>query len=299
MGLKFSNFGKAIVASAPAGVSGLNFTVEAGKGLLYPALGAGDYFYGILKDAAGNREVVKVESRSGDSMQIAVGGRGLDGTDARTWSAGDYFVAGITNVALQESLSNANLISLGAQPTAADLLAYFTAPGIAALTAFTAFARTLLDDADAAAMRATLNAAQDFQPGTSMLFYNAVAPVGWTQDTAALDHALRVVGGAGGSAGGSVDFTAAFKSQPVTGSNSAVTLSKAQIPPHNHSYSIGGYVGAPTRVASSADAQTGLGWTSDGIDNGIGGGSHNHAFTGTPIDLSVKYLNMIRATRNG
>src|SRR5687768_6616615 len=107
MGLKFSNFGKATIASAPSGTTGLSFTVEAGKGLLFPSLGAGDYFYGIFKDASGNREIVKVEARSTDSLTIATGGRGLDGTTARTWAAGDYFVAGLTNIALQESLANA------------------------------------------------------------------------------------------------------------------------------------------------------------------------------------------------
>ena len=74
----------------------------------------GDYFYGIFKDASGNREIVKIEARSTDSLTIAAGGRGLDGTAARTWAAGDYFVAGITHVALEESLSNTNLIALGA-----------------------------------------------------------------------------------------------------------------------------------------------------------------------------------------
>ena len=31
MGLKFSNFGKAAVSSAPSGTNGLSFTVEAGR----------------------------------------------------------------------------------------------------------------------------------------------------------------------------------------------------------------------------------------------------------------------------
>src|SRR5687768_3574445 len=158
MGLKFSNFAKAIVASAPSGADGLSFTVEAGKGLLYPSLGAGDYFYGIFKDASGNREVVKVEARSVDSFTIAFAGRGLDGTAARAWNAGDYFVAGLTNVALQEFLANLNLIALGQLPSSADKLPYFTGAGLAALSTFTPFARALLDDADAAAMRATLKA---------------------------------------------------------------------------------------------------------------------------------------------
>ena len=156
--LRFSNFGKAIISSAPTGTTGLNFTVEAGKGVNFPALGAGDYFYGIFKDASGNREVVKIEARTTDSLIIAQGGRGLDGTTARTWNAGDYFVAGLTNVALLESLGNANLQSIGALVSAADKLAYFTGAGTAALADLTTFARTLLDDLDAAAMRATLGA---------------------------------------------------------------------------------------------------------------------------------------------
>lgn len=158
MSLKFSNFGKAQISSAPSGATGLSFSVTAGQGLLFPALAAGDYFYGIFKDASGNREVVKVEARSTDSMTIAVGGRGLDGTTARTWAAGDYFVAGLTNVALQESLSNANLIALGALASAADKLPYFTGSGAATLTGLSAFIRTLLDDVDAATARTTLGA---------------------------------------------------------------------------------------------------------------------------------------------
>ena len=156
MGLKFSNFGKALVGSAPSGTGGLSFTVEAGKGLLFPSLSTGDYFYGIFKDASGNREIVKVTARSSDAMTIAVGGRGQDGTTARTWAAGDYFVAGICNAALAETAGNANLTALGTLSTSADKLPYFTGSGAASLTDLSSFARTLIDDADASTMLSTL-----------------------------------------------------------------------------------------------------------------------------------------------
>jgi hypothetical protein len=301
MGLKFSNFGKAIVSSAPSGTAGLSFTVEAGKGIFFPALGAGDYFYGVFKDASGNREIVKIEARSTDSLTISAGGRGLDGTAARTWAAGDYFLAGVTSVALQESLANANLIALGGLATSADRLPYFTGAGIAALADLSSFARTLLDDAEPAAARSTLGIPAAIgaliPSGTVMSFFQPVAPVGWTQITTHDNKAVRIVSGLGGNSGGSITFTSAFAPQAVNGSNSATTLTEAQIPSHRHAIYIGnGSSGSPRPDYDPQDGNKSdtMGYT----EYTGGGGSHNHTFTGTPINLAVQYIDMIIASRD-
>lgn len=300
--IKFANFSKAIVGSAPSGTTGLSFTVEAGKGLAFPALAAGDYFYGVFKDASGNREVVKIDARNSDAMTIAVGGRGLDGTIARTWAAGDYFVANLTNIALQETLSNANLVALGALSSAADKIAYWTGAGTAALTDMTPVARSLLDDADASAMRATLGI-YEIPVGTVMSFFQASAPTGWTQLTTHNNKAMRIVSGAGGGSGGSVAFTTAFAPQAVTGTVGGTSLTKAQIPPHTHT---GGndrtvFHGdtAANLFASGTNVST---VTGDGQSGGLGTGgvaaAHTHTYTGTAIDLAVQYIDMILASKD-
>jgi len=297
MGLKFSNFGKAIISSAPSGTMGLSFTVEAGKGVLFPSPGIGDYFYGIFKDASGNREIVKIEARTTDSLIIAQGGRGLDGTAPRTWAAGDYFVAGVTNIALQESLANPNLQALGGLETSADKMAYFTGPGTATLANLSSYIRSLLDDDNAAAARATLGAAPAslIPPGTVMSFFQATAPAGWTQVTTHHNKALRVVGSTGGGSGGSVAFTSAFTSQAVSGWNSATTLTLAQIPAHTHSISTyGDETGTGFVCAGSGTFISNI----NSFENTGGGGSHSHIFTGTAINLAVQYIDIIIASKD-
>lgn len=239
MTIKHANFAEAKVATPPSGTGGLTFSVQAGKGALFPTLGAGDYFYGIFTNASKTTfEIVKVEARSGDSFTIASGGRGLDGTTAQTWTANDYFYNGVTNAMLQEFFSFATdpeLVALATLVSAADKVPYFTGSGSAALADLTSFARSLLDDANAAAARSTLGitAGSIFAPiasGTKMLFQQTSAPTGWTKDTTHNDKALRVVSGSAGS-GGATAFTSVFGSGKSTGS---YTLTTSDIPSHTH-----------------------------------------------------------------
>ena len=162
--------------------------------------------------------------------------------------------------------------------------------------------------------------------GTRMLFAQASAPTGWTQITSYNNYAMRVVSGTGGGTGGSVGFTTAFTSQAVSGTVGGTTLTSAQIPAHTHTFTTGttsnnhthgmgisaGTIGggglvaggfyanecAVTRGGLSTDGQS-ADHTHSGTTNSTGSsGSHNHSFTGTAIDLSVQYLDIIIASKD-
>jgi hypothetical protein len=126
-----------------------------------------------------------------------------------------------------------------------------------------------------------------FDSGTRLIFAQTAAPTGWTKDTTNYNnHALRVVTGAA-STGGSVDFTTAFASGL---SDSAVTLSTAQMPSHSHTYNAGGASnqGYPCSNPNSTAPST------QNTGSQGGGGSHAH----TLPSFAVKYLDVITATKN-
>jgi hypothetical protein len=154
---------------------------------------------------------------------------------------------------------------------------------------------------------ATISIPESFPSGTVMLFAQTAAPTGWTKDTTNYNNSgLRVVTGTA-STGGSVDFTTAFASQTpsgtvsVSGSVGNTTLSTSQIPSHTHGANRFDGNPSPLRVMASTEANGSAATT--GATGG--GGSHNHpltisssTFSGTAINLAVKYVDVIRATKD-
>jgi hypothetical protein len=139
----------------------------------------------------------------------------------------------------------------------------------------------------------TWSSAAIIPSGTVMLFVQTSAPTGWTKSVAYNDRALRVVSGTAGT-GGSVAFATAFASQGVSGTVGNHTLTTAEIPSHTHT--------TPTGLSGSngsefATSKAGSGTASVSGSTG-GGGSHNHAFTGTAINLAVTYIDVIIATKS-
>lgn len=140
-----------------------------------------------------------------------------------------------------------------------------------------------------------------FPAGTLMLFQQTAAPTGWTKQTTHNDKALRVVSGTA-SSGGTSAFTTVFTNQTPTITTSglsaaATTLSTAQMPSHNHSYTTSVY-----------DQEYVLGYNTSGQATGGtsgstgGGGSHTHSISGSAtssaITLNVQYVDLIIASKN-
>ncbi len=132
--------------------------------------------------------------------------------------------------------------------------------------------------------------------GTAMLFKQTSAPTGWTKVTTDDNAALRVVSGTAGT-GGTVNFTTAFASQAVSGTVGNTTITVSTMASHNHTYN-GGPFGTPFPAGGLQSSGGGAAFQGFTINNTGGDGAHNHSFSGTAIDLAVKYVDVIVATKN-
>lgn len=149
-----------------------------------------------------------------------------------------------------------------------------------------------------------------FPSGTRMSFQQTAAPTGWTKDTTAAinDSSLRFVTGTA-SSGGSVAFSTAFASQAVNGTvgtSGAYTLVEADMPAHNHmqgraSEALGVVYGRGATTSTVRDSLVTNTQALPLTSTTGGGGSHSHSggsFTGTAINLAVKYYDFIIASKD-
>jgi microcystin-dependent protein len=79
--------------------SATTITVAAGTGSRFPAAGGSDYFYATLINTSNVLEVVKVTSRSTDTLTVV---RGQDGTTGTAYSAGDRIELRVTAALLAD-----------------------------------------------------------------------------------------------------------------------------------------------------------------------------------------------------
>ena len=172
---------------------------------------------------------------------------------------------------------------------------------------------------------AGLTGVDPFESGTKMVFYQASAPTGWTQDTAAAlsNTVMSVVTGTGGGTGGTTSYFASFlattdksgaqPAAPVSGSVSGTvgghTLSTPEIASHTHNIRACRQENAPPGSPTIIYNQNSASATNINVDNAGGGGSHSHPFSGSlsgaTADVSVtvpaadvKYANVIVAAKD-
>ena len=92
MGIKLTNNASTTV---PLSVSSIDtsLTVLSGTGVLFPILGAGDYFYATIQDVNNHFEIVKVTARTDDIMTIV---RAQENTLAIPFAANSRFELRVT-----------------------------------------------------------------------------------------------------------------------------------------------------------------------------------------------------------
>lgn len=318
MAIKFTNNASATLAASITSTQ-TSVSLSTGQGALFPTLTAPDYFYVTFSDSANNLEIAKVTARTGDTLTVS---RGQDGTVGRTFSAGDkcelrFTAAGITDLGaglnITDLPANTTMAGVGIVTTTATQTLTnktLTSPSVnsgtfsggafsGTPTAPTATAGTNNTQIASTAFVSTA-LANYFPSGTRILFQQTAAPTGWTKDTTHDNKALRVVSGST-SSGGSVAFTSAFGSQAVAGTVGSTTLGTNEIPSHTHNFfgyatAVKGSTGVATRTATGATTPT-VAFSAAGSAVG-GGGSHNHSFSGTAINLAVQYVDVIIAAKN-
>ena len=266
------NAATTLAASLTSSPAATNMTLaDASK---FPVINHGgsgtDWSYATLYDAANNLEIVKVTRRDNASNILtivrgtAAGIAGVTDANCRVWASG------VTGVACRMTANTFNDIAASAD--AATVSAAAAAASVAPLNAINGIIKGAGTGAYTAAVPNTDYT--QFAAGTRLVFAQAAAPVGWTQDTsdAANNRMLRVITGAGGGVAGSHDPTycnvvAAHTHGFSTGYPSA---------DHTHYTTTGG---------ASGDHSHGIG--DPGHAHGVYDPGHSHTYTRRPNSHTV------------
>lgn len=127
--------------------------------------------------------------------------------------------------------------------------------------------------------------------GSVMIFKQASAPSGWTRISTFDDAAIRVVGLAPPSSGGSVGFSSALVAASAVDSH---TLTQAEMPTHTHDMAFNISNAATTsQVCLFQENPLFSNPITLGLNGTGGGGGHNHTFT-----LGLKYVDMILCSKD-
>lgn len=199
--------------------SAVSFTVESGKGDLFPACAWPDYFSVTLEDASKNVEIIQcVRTAASDTINVVddsgnntTGGRAKEGTTARAFSAGDVVELRLTAAALDNFAAHTH--------TAADIAN--TPAGNIAATTVQAALNELDSDKQAALGYTPVNKAGDSMAGTLTLSVSSGPAVNGTTSAAAYGLQGRSTNA---SYGGVIGTTADNSKYGILGHNNAYSL---------------------------------------------------------------------------
>lgn len=111
--LKFTNNASATLAGSIT-ASATSVVLTAGNGSLFPALGAGEFFYATLVDSSNNLEVIKVTARTTDTLTVV---RAQDSTIARAYAAGDKVELRLVAAVFSEMIQRDGTVDFTGQVT--------------------------------------------------------------------------------------------------------------------------------------------------------------------------------------